>query len=74
MKGPKLYNLIVNHVNKLRLASLNRESHIENLFLKPFKNMINSYLANIQKTGSHEWNKDNSALEILSSKDQNVNM
>ena len=62
IKGPKLYNLIVDNANYLQLSSEGTEPNLERLYLNPFKNKINRYLIRIQNTGDHEWIDSNSAL------------
>ena len=68
IKGPKLYNLIVDDAKKLQLTSAGTDLHLERLYLNPFKNEANDYLAHRQSIGDHEWSPINSALDILNHK------
>ena len=65
VKGPKLYNFVVNHLNEQNIASDSRELHLERKFLKPFKNLITCYLQSIQSAGGEEWDISNFALESI---------
>ena len=56
-KGPKLYNHIVNMINKGHTSE-----KLERKFLNPFKSFISRYLNDVQRTGDVEWDSQNFAL------------
>ena len=60
-KGPKLYNYIINKVNKENVQSPNNIK-LERKFLNSFKASIFGYLADLQDLGGMEWEPQNLTL------------
>ena len=58
VKGPRLYNKVVNELNKEHTSSLN----VERMFLDPFKNRITCYLKSSQDDGNIDWAEQNFPL------------
>ena len=65
VKGPKLYNSVVNHLNKQHIMCDIKELRLERKFLVPFKKVITRYLQSIQMAGGEEWDGSNFALECI---------
>ena len=57
-KGPRLYNNIVNSLNKEHVPALNTQ----NMFLNPFKNRIAKYFKSAQNDDNIEWVDQNFPL------------
>ena len=67
LKGPKVYNSVVNSINK-ELLTANCDSniiHVESKFLNPFKKAITHILAHKQNAGDKEWDKANFELHVI---------
>ena len=66
-RGPKLYNTVVNSINKELLNSkCNSDTiSVEKKFLNPFKKAITKFFACTQKTGDKEWDNANFPLYTL---------
>ena len=57
IKGPRLYNKVVNELNKEQTSS-----YVKRMFLNSFKNRVACYLKSSQEDGNIDWAEQNFPL------------